>query len=55
MRSAMRAASQLSGRGPIGVDVAPVLHLGSGPHSEGEKTTMVRTCGTLQWCSQDSL
>ena len=25
MRSAMRAASQLSGRGPIDVDVAPVL------------------------------
>ena len=24
MRSAMRAASQLSGRGPTGVDVAPV-------------------------------
>ena len=31
------------------------LHWGSGPHSEGEKTPMVRTCGTLQWCSQDSL
>ena len=30
-------------------------HWGSGPHSEGEKTPMVWTCGTLQWCSQDSL
>ena len=30
-------------------------HWGSGPHSEGEKTSMVSTCGTLQWCSQDSL
>ena len=30
-------------------------HWGSGPHSEGEKTSMVWTCGTLQWCSQDSL
>ena len=28
---------------------------GSGPHSEGEKTPMVWTCGTLQRCSQDSL
>ena len=28
-------------------------HWGSGPHSEGEKTPMVWTCGTLQWCSQD--
>ena len=27
---------------------------GSGPHSEGEKTPMVWTCGTLQWCNQDS-
>ena len=27
----------------------------SGPHSEGEKTSMVWTCGTLQWCNQDSL
>ena len=26
-------------------------HWGSGPHSEGEKTPMVWTCGTLQWCS----
>ena len=25
-------------------------HWGSGPHSEGEKTPMVWTCGTLQWC-----
>ena len=25
------------------------------PHSEGEKTPMVWTCGMLQWCSQDSL
>ena len=24
-------------------------------HTEGEKTPMVWTCGTLQWCSQDSL
>ena len=30
-------------------------HWGSGPHSEGEKTPMVWTCGTLQWCSQDRL
>ena len=30
-------------------------HWGSGPHSEGEKTLMVWTCGTLQWCRQDSL
>ena len=30
-------------------------HWGSGPHSEGEKIPMVWTCGTLQWCSQDSL
>ena len=30
-------------------------HWGSGPHSEGEKTPMIWTCGTLQWCSQDSL
>ena len=30
-------------------------HWGSGPHSQGEKTPMVWTCGTLQWCSQDSL
>ena len=30
-------------------------HWGSGPHSEGEKTLMVWTCGTLQWCNQDSL
>ena len=28
---------------------------GSGPHSDGEKTPMVWTCGTFQWCSQDSL
>ena len=28
---------------------------GAGPHSEGEKATLVWTCGTLQWCSQDSL
>ena len=30
-------------------------HWGSVPHFEGEKTPMVWTCGTLQWCSQDSL
>ena len=30
-------------------------HWGSGLHSEGEKTPMVWTYGTLQWCSQDSL
>ena len=30
-------------------------HWGSGPHSEGEKAPLVWTCGTLQWCSQDSL
>ena len=30
-------------------------HWGSGPHSEGEKTPMVWTCGMLQWCNQDSL
>ena len=30
-------------------------HWGSGPHSEGEKTPMVWTCGTLQWWSQDRL
>ena len=30
-------------------------HQGCGPHSEGEKTPMVWTCGTLQGCSQDSL
>ena len=30
-------------------------HWGSGPHSEGEKTPMVWTCGMLKWCSQDSL
>ena len=30
-------------------------HWGSGSHSEGEKTSMVWTCGTLQWCNQDSL
>ena len=28
-------------------------HWGSGPHSEGGKTPMVWTCGTLQWCGQD--
>ena len=36
----------------------PISYLcgcGSGPHPEGEKTAMVWTCGTLQWCSQDSL
>ena len=30
-------------------------HWGSGPHSEGEKTLIVWTCETLQWCIQDSL
>ena len=30
-------------------------HWRSGPHSEGEKTPMLWTCGTLQWCSPDSL
>ena len=30
-------------------------HWGSGIHSEGEKTSMVWTCGKLQWCNQDSL
>ena len=30
-------------------------HWGAGPHSEGVKTSMVWTCGTLQWCNQDSL
>ena len=30
-------------------------HWGSWPHSEGEKAPLVWTCGTLQWCSQDSL
>ena len=30
-------------------------HWGSGPHSEREKTPMVWTYGTPQWCSQDSL
>ena len=30
-------------------------HWDPGPHSEGEKTPMVWTWGTLQWCSQDSL
>ena len=30
-------------------------HWGFCPNSEGEKTPMVWTCGTLQWCSQDSL
>ena len=30
-------------------------HWGSGPHSEGEKAPLVWTCGTLQWCNQDSL
>ena len=30
-------------------------HWWSGPHSEGEKAPLVWTCGTLQWCSQDSL
>ena len=30
-------------------------HWGSGPHSEGEKTPLVWTCGMLQWSSQDSL
>ena len=30
-------------------------HWGSGPYSEEEKTPMVWICGTLQWCSQDSL
>ena len=30
-------------------------HWGSGLHSEGEKALLVWTCGTLQWCSQDSL
>ena len=30
-------------------------HWGSGSHSEGEKTPVVWTCGTLQWCTQDSL
>ena len=30
-------------------------HWGSGPHSEGERTPMVWTRGTLQWCNQDSL
>ena len=27
----------------------------SGSHSEGEKALLVWTCGTLQWCSIDSL
>ena len=31
------------------------LGIEDGPHSEGEKTPMVWTCGMLQWCSQDSL
>ena len=31
-----------------------LVRLGSGPNSEGEKTPMIWTCGTLQWCSQDS-
>ena len=26
-------------------------HWGSGPHSEGQKAPLVRTCGMLQWCS----
>ena len=30
-------------------------HWGPGPHSEGEKAPLVWTCGTLQWCSKDSL
>ena len=30
-------------------------HWGSGSHSEGAKAPLVWTCGTLQWCSQDSL
>ena len=30
-------------------------HWGSGPHSEGEKTLMVWTCGMLQWCSRQPL
>ena len=30
-------------------------HWGCGPHSEGKKTSMVWTCGMLQWCNQDSL
>ena len=30
-------------------------HWGAGPHSEGEKALLVWTCGTLQWCIQDSL
>ena len=30
-------------------------HWGSGPHSEGEKISIVWTCGTLQWCNRDSL
>ena len=30
-------------------------HWGSGPHSEGEKTSMVWTCGTLQWCNRQPL
>ena len=29
-----------------------VWHWWSGPHSEGEKAPLVRTCETLQWCSQ---
>ena len=30
-------------------------HWGSGPHSEGEKTPMVWTCGMLQWCRRQPL
>ena len=53
IRSAMSNCKILSPSDPMSYLAA--LHWGSGPYSEGEKTPMVWTYGTLQWCSQDSL
>ena len=52
-RSAMSDHKTLSPPGPVSYLCG--LALRTGPHSEGEKTPMVWICGTLQWCSQDSL
>ena len=52
-RSAMSGRKKLSPPGPMSYLCG--LALDSGPHSEGEKTPVVWTCGTLQWCSKDSL
>ena len=48
-RSAMSNRKTLSPPDPM--SCMRGLHWGSGPHS----APLVQTCGTLQWCSQDSL